>query len=389
MEGWVFIPFESAVQKVTYTKKIPRKQFLTDGAYPIISQESDFINGYWDNSEDVFSVDSPVVVFGDHTKIIKHIDFDFVLGADGVKILKPIETLSSKFFAYFLNAAPVADLGYARHYRLLKEITVPVPPREEQERIVAILDETFADIEQVRAKTEQNLKNARELFESYLQQVFSKDIKNYNQVALVEITKTISDGDHSAPPKSSEGIPFITISNIDKNTNEIDFSSTFKVPEDYYEKLKPNRKPIAGDVLYTVTGSYGIPVLVKKEKKFCFQRHIGLIRPNSKTESEWLYYLLMSPIVFKQAEDGATGTAQKTVSLKVLRNILVPETPLGIQKEEVKKLKLVDAKTKNLESVYSAKLAALEELKKSILQKAFSGELTKTSDNKTKQGALA
>ena len=389
MESWVFIPFESAVQKVTYTKKIPRKQFLTDGAYPIISQESDFINGYWDNSEDVFSVDSPVVIFGDHTKIIKHIDFDFVLGADGVKILKPIETLSSKFFAYFLNAAPVADLGYARHYRLLKEITVPVPPREEQERMVAILDEVFADIEQVRAKTEQNLKNARELFESYLQQVFSKDIKNYNQVALAEITKTISDGDHSAPPKSSEGIPFITISNIDKNTNEIDFSSTFKVPEDYYEKLKPNRKPIAGDVLYTVTGSYGIPVLVKKEKKFCFQRHIGLIRPNSKAESEWLYYLLMSPIVFKQAEDGATGTAQKTVSLKVLRNILVPETPLGIQKEEVKKLKLVDAKTKNLESVYSAKLAALDELKKSILQKAFSGELTKISDNKIKQGALA
>jgi type I restriction enzyme S subunit len=385
MKNWAFIPFESAIQKVTYTKKIPRRQYLADGTYPIISQESDFINGYWDNAEDVFSVDSPVVIFGDHTKIIKHIDFDFVLGADGVKILKPIETLSSKFFAYFLNAAPVADLGYARHYRLLKEITVPVPPREEQERIVAILDEVFADIEQVRAKTEQNLKNARELFESYLQQVFSKDIKNYNQVALAEITKSISDGDHSAPPKSSEGIPFITISNIGKNTNEIDFSSTFKVPEDYYEKLKPNRKPIAGDVLYTVTGSYGIPVLVKKEKKFCFQRHIGLIRPNSKTESEWLYYLLMSPIVFKQAEEGATGTAQKTVSLKVLRNILVPETPLDIQKEEVKKLKLVDAKTKNLESVYSEKLAALDELKKSILQKAFSGELTQ----KNNQGAVA
>lgn len=320
-------------------------------------------------------------------------------GSSEFIVLRSKGKVVPNYLYYFLSqpsfrlAGQAVMTGAVGHRRVpndyIENTEIPLPSISEQERIVAILDETFADIEQVRAKTEQNLKNARELFESYLQQVFSKDIKNYNQVALAEITKTISDGDHSAPPKSSEGIPFITISNIDKNTNEIDFSSTFKVPEDYYEKLKPNRKPIAGDVLYTVTGSYGIPVLVKKEKKFCFQRHIGLIRPNSKTESEWLYYLLMSPIVFKQAEDGATGTAQKTVSLKVLRNILVPETPLGIQKEEVKKLKLVDAKTKNLESVYSAKLAALEELKKSILQKAFSGELTKTSDNKTKQGALA
>jgi len=311
-----------------------------------------------------------------------------------MQYLLPKTGYELRFIKYFLESIDFDQYRTGStiphiYFKDYKSEPFPILSITEQQRIIAILDEVFADIEQVRAKTEQNLKNARELFESYLQQVFSKDIKNYNQVALAEITKTISDGDHSAPPKSSEGIPFITISNIDKNTNEIDFSSTFKVPEDYYEKLKPNRKPIAGDVLYTVTGSYGIPVLVKKEKKFCFQRHIGLIRPNSKAESEWLYYLLMSPIVFKQAEDGATGTAQKTVSLKVLRNILVPETPLGIQKEEVKKLKLVDAKTKNLESVYSAKLAALDELKKSILQKAFSGELTKISNNKIKQGALA
>jgi type I restriction enzyme S subunit len=247
---------------------------------------------------------------------------------------------------------------------------------EEQKRIVALLDTVFADLEQTRAKTEQNLKNARELFDSYLQQVFNEKGKGYEQVALSEITESISDGDHSAPPKSAEGIPFITISNINKKTLEIDFSNTFKVPEEYYSALKANRKPKAGDILYTVTGSYGIPVIVTENKDFCFQRHIGLVRPDNGTNSQWLYYLLMSPQVFNQADSGATGTAQKTVSLKLLRGILVPNIPLNIQKEMVEGLDYIYQKSKVLENVYTEKLKSISELKKSILQKAFSGELT-------------
>lgn len=72
-----------------------------------------------------------------------------------------------------------------------------------------------------------------------------------------------------------------------------------------------------GDVLYTVTGSFGIPVLITEDLDFCFQRHIGLVRPKSDVNSEWLYYMLMSPQILRQANDGATGTAQKTVSLKL------------------------------------------------------------------------
>jgi type I restriction enzyme S subunit len=166
-------------------------------------------------------------------------------------------------------------------------------------------------------------------------------------------------------------------SNCNTN-NEVDFSSTFSVPEEYYKGLKSNRKPIVGDVLYTVTASYGIPVIVKEEKDFCFQRHIGLIRPSNTVDSNWLYYLMMSPQVFKQADSGATGTAQKTVSLKVLRGILVPNIPLNSQKEMVDGLNFIYKQSKCLENIYSKKLLALDELKKSILQKAFTGELTKS-----------
>jgi type I restriction enzyme S subunit len=93
----------------------------------------------------------------------------------------------------------------------MKTFEIPLPPIPEQQRIVAILDQAFADIEKARANAEKNLKNARELFDSYLNQVFSQRGEGHEKVELSEITHTISDGDHSAPPKSDEGIPFITI----------------------------------------------------------------------------------------------------------------------------------------------------------------------------------
>ena len=103
--GWNSKPFDDCIEKVTYTKKIHRKDFLAEGALPIVSQEEDFINGYWDDETNLFKTKTPIVVFGDHTKVLKYVDFDFVLGADGVKILKPRDFLLPKFFYYQLQTA--------------------------------------------------------------------------------------------------------------------------------------------------------------------------------------------------------------------------------------------------------------------------------------------
>jgi type I restriction enzyme S subunit len=134
------------------------------------------------------------------------------------------------------------------------------------------------------------------------------------------------------PPKSPTGVPFITIGNIVKETRTIDFSDTFTVPHTSYDALKENRRPRKGDVLFTVTGSFGIPVIVTTEEPFCFQRHIAMVRPRQDTDSAWLYYALLSPHVFRQADEAATGTAQRTVSLKVLRSLRVPRVPFAEQR---------------------------------------------------------
>ena len=271
------------------------------------------------------------------------------------------------------RARGVAQKGI--YLETLRELEVVLPPLAEQQRIVGLLDEAFEGLATAKANAEKNLQNARALFKSHLQSVFADQWQIGELVTLADLATDITDGDHLPPPKSPTGVPFITIGNIVKETREIDFSDTFMVPRAYFDALKPYKKPRQGDVLYTVTGSFGIPVIVRDDTEFCFQRHIGLVRPKPETSSSWLYYLLMSRQLIKQANEGATGTAQKTVSLKLLRSFVVPKVSPKQQKQAVEKLDVLSEETQRLARIYKRKHAALEELKKSLLHQAFAGKL--------------
>ena len=147
------------------------------------------------------------------------------------------------------------------------------------------------------------------------------------KVRLQDICISISDGDHQAPPKSNSGVPFVTISNI-TNLNQIDFSDTMFVPRWYYEKIDFKRKAKANDILYSVVGSFGIPVFIKNNKEFIFQRHIAILRPNIKEiVPEYLYYVMLGREFYMIADSVAVGAAQRTITLSSLRNIeiVIPE----------------------------------------------------------------
>ena len=302
----------------------------------------------------------------------------------GYFVLRPKEGIDHRFIFYWLFTEDFMGqmelLQKGASYPAVtdgevKSQEMSFPPLPEQQRIVAILDQAFEAIAKARANAEANLKNARALFDSHLQSVFTEAWNSDELVALADLATDITDGDHMPPPKASSGVPFITIGNIAKDTCTINFADTFMVPREYFDGLKSNKKPKKGDVLYTVTGSFGVPVLVTENRDFCFQRHIGLIRPKPEVSSEWLFYLLMSPQVLKQANDGATGTAQKTVSLKLLRSFQVPRVRLTLQLMAAAKLSAVLEETHRLESLYRQKLEALDELKQSLLHQAFSGQL--------------
>ena len=165
---------------------------------------------------------------------------------------------------------------------------------------------------------------------------------NWERAKLVDICKSISDGDHQAPPKSETGIPFVTISNI-TNTNRFDFTNTMHVPLDYFERLDDKRKPRMGDILYSVVGSFGIPVLITEEEKFVFQRHIAILRPDEKeVVPAYLYYTMLSRDFYMKADAVALGAAQRTISLTALREMEIQLPDYDIQKKIVKILRPFD-----------------------------------------------
>lgn len=154
----------------------------------------------------------------------------------------------------------------------------------------------------------------------------------WEKVRLEDCCYSISDGDHQPPPKAQQGIPFVTISNIN-SMNQLDFSDTMFVPKEYYRSLDEKRKVRKGDVLYSVVGSFGIPVLIKEERPFVFQRHIAILRPKEDiVDSGFLFYTMLSRDFYAKADAVAIGAAQRTVSLGSLRNIKIDVPSLESQK---------------------------------------------------------
>lgn len=153
----------------------------------------------------------------------------------------------------------------------------------------------------------------------------------------------ISDGDHLPPPKSQDGVPFITISNID-NDNHINFSKVMFVPEKYYDGLSEEKKAHNGDILYSVVGSFGKPVYIDYDKKFVFQRHIAILKPNNTINSRYLYYVMLNPDFYYIADKMAIGAAQRTITLDSLRNISVNVHSLDMQNAIVDVLSCIDKK---------------------------------------------
>ena len=153
---------------------------------------------------------------------------------------------------------------------------------------------------------------------------------SWEKKKLSECCESISDGDHQAPPKAECGIPFVTIANINKY-NQIDFQNIMFVPREYYDCLDDKRKPRPNDILYSVVGSFGIPVFMKREAEFVFQRHIAILRPNRGIFPKFLYYVMLSREFYMQADSVAIGAAQRTISLTALRNMEVQIPPIEIQ----------------------------------------------------------
>lgn len=306
------------------------------------------------------------------------LDGKYITAVDVAIFRTDRQDISRKYLVYLLNSpwfkgqVKKYESGTTRKRisrKNLNKIELPIPPLPEQERIVARIEELFSQLD----SGVETLKKTKEQLAVYRQAVLKEAFSScVERVSVESVCQHVTDGDHMPPPKTKQGIPFIMISNIDNHV--IDWSNTAFVGDEYYNTIDTKRSPSKGDVLYTVTGSYGIPVLIDYEKRFCFQRHIALLRPKNCINQKFLYYAMQEPAVYAQATKGATGTAQKTVGLAVLRKIQIPfsddiDTQTEIVNDIEAKLSLCDS----IEKTVDTALQQAEAMRQSILKKAFEG----------------
>jgi type I restriction enzyme S subunit len=271
--------------------------------------------------------------------------------------------------------------GAVGHKRVSKEFIeaypIPIPPLAEQQRIVGILDEAFAGIARAKANAEQNLQNARALFESHLQAVFSQRGEGWVQKPfekVVHVDCSLSYGIVQPGEEYANGLPIVRPTDLGAGTIYLDGLKRInpKIAGGY------NRTTLQGhELLLCVRGSTGVVSKAAPELAGGnVTRGIVPIRFDSKLiTQDFGYYLIRSETVQSQIREKTYGTALMQINIRDLRVLELSLPPIKEQTSLVEKLDALSEETRSLAAIYERKLAALEELKKSLLHQAFSGEL--------------
>lgn len=324
--------------------------------------------------------------------IIPDLETKMITGVD-CTIIRPKHYLASEYLGYYQMSnqylrdveSRVSGTTRSRISRKnLGLIEIPIPPLPEQKQIVALLDQAFAAIDQAKANIETNIENAKELFQSKLNAIFSQRGEGWEEKKLKDITSKIGSG---ATPRGGQssykkyGISLIRSMNVyDKGFKPKKLAFIDKAQA---EKLK-NVKVEEDDVLLNITGaSVARCCIVNKEYLPArVNQHVSIIRiKNDILNPSLLHYGLTSKankdLLLGIGEQGSTRQAITKVQLENFK-IRYPKE-IKFQNHLVNELNDIRQKILKLESQYEIKLASLEELKKSILQKAFSGELTEKS----------
>jgi len=371
-ESWNYVPFDSLFDWCTKSN-IGSRQAVENGKYTLYIASATEKKRY-----NEYLYDGEALVFGTGgNPAIHYATNKFAYTNHTEAAIAKDNSVNLKFYYYYFQLNKYEQLrrtfvgGGIKNSSKKKigALLVPVVDIETQKCIVAKIEELFSELD----NNIETLKNTKQQLAVYRQAVLKEAFKDcYRKVTVESVCQHVTDGDHMPPPKTKQGFPFIMISNIENHI--INWNNTAYVGDEYYNNIDIKRKPCKGDVLYTVTGSYGIPILIDFEKSFCFQRHIALLRPNSSINQKFLYYVMQTPEVYIQATKGATGIAQKTVGLGVLRKIQIPYCDdITIQSKIVDDIETKMTICSNIEKIVDTALQQSEAMRQSILKKAFEG----------------
>lgn len=289
------------------------------------------------------------------------------------------DKLDARYTLHFLRQSYVRLAGERRMTgsagqrrvpeNFLAKLELLLPPLPEQRRIAAVLDQA----ETLRAKRRAALAQLDTLTQAIFIDMFGDPTTNPKGIKvdkLGSLCTRITDGTHQPPEWSKDGHPFLFVSNI--VSGEITFDTEKFISDDTHAELT-RRCPIeVGDVLYSTVGSYGVPAIVRSDRKFAFQRHIAHLKPeHALLDSSFLAAMLASPPLKRQADRAAKGMAQKTVNLSDIREFIVFHPPLSLQRDFARRVAAVE----KLKRAHCASLAELDALFAALQHRAFRGEL--------------
>ena len=320
-------------QLVKQSNKIKKNNYLKEGMIPIIDQSSDFIAGYTNDENGVIDEVCPLIIFGDHTRVVKFINFKFLPGADGVKILKPnIDMILPKFLYNILKSIKLKNLGYSRHFKLLKEVMIPLPPLEIQEQIVKEIE-----------GYQQIIDGCRKVVENYKPVI---DIDPTWEV--VELGKVIHFIDYIANGS------FAALKENVTYKNEEDYALLVRLTDLRKDLLNNDKKYVnehsynflkksfleGGELLFANVGANvgTVYIMPRISQKATLGPNMFLIKFNEKIDNKYAYYTFKGNFVRDQVFTKSISAAQPKINKSELRSIEIPVPSKDKQIQIVEKL---------------------------------------------------
>ncbi len=369
--------YKTLVKKIPISPnaKIKKKDYLLQGKLAVVDQGQSLIGGYSNFTDKQIQCDLPAIIFGDHTRSVKFINFPFGAGADGIKILTPKENISAKFLFYGTQylVLRMPDKGYARHYQHLEKEDLYLPPLPEQERIVAHIEELFSELD----AGVDTLKKAKAQLGVYRQAVLKEAFSSYkSQKSIEQMSSLVTSGSRGwAKYYAESGARFIRITDLTRNgialkSDNIKYVSLPTNTEGKRSRLKPH------DVLVSITADLGSIALVPHNIEEAYiNQHIALIRFDNSVQGEFMAWYLRSEHGQKDLLKNKRGAGKLGLGLDDIRITKVPVVSDNAAKATILEIESRLSVCDSIERTIDDALEQARALQHSILKDAFEGEL--------------
>jgi type I restriction enzyme, S subunit len=370
--GWSRKAFPGVLRDVSGGNvKTPKSEYMVEGRYPVVDQGKNLIAGYVDDPSLLCRAALPVIVFGDHTRAFKYIDFPFCMGADGVKVLRPIVDADVKYLYYYLRSLSLTSGGYDRHFKYLKRADVILPPLPEQGRIADILD----GVDGLRAKRQAALAQLDILVQSIFLDMFGDPMTNPNGWTVVPLARAVKPGTIvtygivQAGDEFPDGIPYIRTGDLVHG--EIATEGLRRTAPEIATRFGRSRVE-TGDIVMSIRATVGTTAVVPQSIDGAnLTQGTARIAPSQEVIGPYLLHMLRTPGVQNWIQRQVKGATFREITLARLRELPVASPPVAEQRNFALRADAVE----RLKHAQRASLMQFDSLFASLQQRAFRGEL--------------